>query len=45
MEVARLELVHKETHVKLGDLLRTSGLGTNQQGSEEHSRLSKISPG
>jgi len=36
MEVARLELAHKETHVKLGDLLRTSGLGTNQQGSEEH---------
>jgi len=36
MEVARLELVHTETHVKLGDLLRTSGLGTNQQGSEEH---------
>jgi len=31
-----LELVHTETHVKLGDLLRTSGLGTNQQGSEEH---------
>jgi len=34
--VARLELIHTETHVKLGDLLRTSGRGTNQQGSEEH---------
>ena len=34
--MARLELVHTETHVNLGDLLRTSGLGTNQQGSEEH---------
>ena len=36
MEVARLELIHTETHVKLGDLLHTSGRGTNQQGSEEH---------
>ena len=36
MEVARLELVHTETNVKFGDLLRTSGLGTNQQGSEAH---------
>jgi len=36
MEVARLELIHTETHVKLGDLLRTSGRGTNQQNSEEH---------
>jgi len=36
MEVARLELVHTETNVKFGDLLRTSGLGTNQHGSETH---------
>jgi len=36
IEVARLELSSSETHVKLGDLLRSSGLGTNQQGSEEH---------
>jgi len=36
IEVARLELVHTETYVKLRDLLRTSGLGSNQQGSEEH---------
>jgi len=36
IEVVRLELVHTETLVKLGDLLRTSGLGTNQQGSEKH---------
>jgi len=36
MEVARLELILTETHVKLGDLLRTSGRGINQQGSEEH---------
>jgi len=36
IEVARLELLFTETHVKLGDLLRSSGLGTNQQGSEEH---------
>jgi len=36
MKVARLELVHTETQVKLGDLLRTSGRGANQQGAEEH---------
>jgi len=36
IEVARLELSSTETHVKLGDLLRSSGLGTNQQDSEEH---------
>ena len=36
MEVARLELVHTETHVKLGDLLRISGRSTNKRGSEEH---------
>jgi len=36
IEVARLELPSTETHVKLGDLLRSSGLGTNQQSSEEH---------
>jgi len=36
IEVARLELSSTETHVKLGDLLRSSGLGTNQQGSKEH---------
>jgi len=36
IKVARLELLSTETHVKLGDLLRSSGLGTNQQGSEEH---------
>jgi len=34
-EVARLELVLTETHVKLADLLRSSGVGINQQGSEE----------
>jgi len=32
--VARLELVLTETHVKLADLFRSSGLGINQQGSE-----------
>ena len=31
MEVARLELIHTETHVKLGDLLRTSGRGTTSK--------------
>jgi len=31
-----LELSSTETHVKLGDLLRSSGLGTNQQSLEEH---------
>jgi len=36
MEVARLELIHTETHVKLGGLLRTSGRGINQQDSEVH---------
>ena len=36
IEVARLELLSTETHVKFGDLLRSLGLGTNQQGSEEH---------
>ena len=35
IEVARLELFSTETHVKLGDLLHSSGLGTNQQSSEE----------
>ena len=34
IEVARLELLSTETHVKLADLLRSSGLGTNQKGSE-----------
>ena len=34
IEVARLELLLTETHVKLADLLRSSGLGTNQKGSE-----------
>jgi len=33
--VARLELVLTETHVKLADLLRSSGIGINQQGSED----------
>jgi len=36
IEVARLELLLTETHVKLADLLRSSGLGTNQKGSEHH---------
>jgi len=36
IEVARLELSSTETNVKLGDLLRSSGLGTNQQSSEGH---------
>jgi len=36
IEVARLELLSTETHVKLRDLLRFSGLGTNQKGSEDH---------
>jgi len=36
IEVARLELLSTETHVKLADLLRSSGLGTNQKGSEYH---------
>jgi len=36
IEVARLELLSTETHVKLADLLRTSGLGTNQKDSEHH---------
>ena len=36
IEVARLELLSTETHVKLPDLLRSSGLGTNQKGSEYH---------
>jgi len=35
IEVARLELVLTETHVKLADLLRSSGIGINQQGSED----------
>jgi len=34
--VARFELLSTKTHVKFGDLLCSSGLGTNQQGSEEH---------
>jgi len=34
--VARLELILTETHVKLGDLLRISGRGIHQQGSEDH---------
>ena len=36
IEVTRLELLHIETRVKLGDLLRASGRGANQQGAEEH---------
>jgi len=36
IEVARLELIHIETRVKLGDLLRTSGRGANLQGAEKH---------
>ena len=36
IEVARLELLSTETHVKLADLLRSSGLGTNQKGSKHH---------
>jgi len=36
IEVARLELLSTETHVKLGHLLRSSGLGINQKCSEEH---------
>jgi len=35
IEVARLELVLTETHVKLADILRSSGIGINQQGSED----------
>jgi len=35
IEVARLELVLTETHGKLADLLRSSGIGINQQGSED----------
>ena len=34
IEVARLELLLTETHVKLADLFRSSGLGIIQQGSE-----------
>jgi len=34
IEVARLELLLTETHVKLADLFRSSGLGINQQGLE-----------
>jgi len=29
IEVARLELLSTETHVRLADLLRSSGLGSN----------------
>ena len=36
IEVARLELLSMETQVKLGDLLQSSGLGSNQKGSEYH---------
>ena len=36
IEVARLELLSTETHVKLRDLLRSSGLGINQKGLKEH---------
>ena len=36
IEVARLELLSTETHVKLADLLRSSGLGTNQKDLEHH---------
>jgi len=36
IEVARLELLSTETHVKLADLLRSSGLGTNQNDSEHY---------
>ena len=35
IEVARLELVLTETHVKLADLFRSSGIGINQQDSED----------
>jgi len=35
IEVARLELVLTETHVKLVDILRSSGIGINQQSSED----------
>jgi len=34
IEVARLELLSTETHITLADLLRSSGLGTKQKGSE-----------
>jgi len=34
IQVARLELLSTETHVKLADLLRFLGLGTNQKDSE-----------
>ena len=36
IEVAKLELLSIETHVKFADLLRFSGLGTNQKDSEHH---------
>jgi tetratricopeptide (TPR) repeat protein len=36
IEVARLELVLTETHVKLADILRSSLLGRNQPASEDH---------
>ena len=36
IEVARLELLSTETHVKLADLFRFSGPETNQKGSEYH---------
>jgi len=36
IEVARLELLSTETHVRLADLLRSSGLGSNQKDSERH---------
>ena len=35
IEVARQELVLTETHVKLADILRSSGLGINQPASED----------
>ena len=34
--MARQELVLTETHVKLADILRSSGLGINQPASEDH---------
>jgi hypothetical protein len=36
IEVAKLQLLSTETHVKIADLLRVSGLGTNQKDSEHH---------
>jgi len=36
IEVAKLQLLSTETHVKIADLLQVSGLGTNQKDSEHH---------